>query len=290
MNILAFDIGGTTMKYGVVDKKGNIYKKGKVKTHNDDIDKLIASIVEVKAEFENKYQFEGIALSCPGAVDDKNGVIGGASAVPCIHGFNIKAKIRQATGIENVRMENDANCAALAEVWKGAAVDYKDVLFVILGSGVGGAVIKDRKIHKGANLQSGEFGYMIIADNCQNLSEIATPVNMAQKVAERKGMESINGEEVFKLAEQGDKIAIEEIEKFYRNIAIGIYNLQYVYDPEVIVIGGGISAREDLIDNIQKKIDKIIAKVETAKVRPVIRKCIFRNDANLIGAVYNYMS
>jgi predicted NBD/HSP70 family sugar kinase len=290
MNILTFDIGGTSVKYGVIDKKGEIYEKGKFITPKDDINELMANIAEVKVELEDRYQFDGIAMSCPGAVDDKNGIIGGCSAVPCIHGFNIKAKIRQATGIENVRMENDANCAALAEVWKGAAVDYKDVLFVILGSGVGGAVIKDKKIHKGANLQSGEFGYMIIADDCQNLSLIATPVNMAQKVAERKGIESINGEEVFKLAEKGDKIAIEEIERFYNNIAVGIFNLQYVYDPEVIVIGGGISEREDLIDNIQKNIDKIIAKVETAKVRPVIRKCIFRNDANLIGAVYNYMS
>ena len=292
MYILSFDIGGTSVKYGVLDRAGKIYEKGKIKTPQEDIDKLIGGITDIRRELGKKYNFEGIAMSCPGAVDDESGVIGGASAVPCIHGFDLKERIRVATEVENVRMGNDANCAALAEVWKGAAKDNNDVLFVILGSGVGGAVIKDRKIHKGANLQGGEFGYMIISEEYSTLSEAATPVNLAKRVALRKGIEvgTIDGEEVFKLAEKGDCIAAEEIERFYYNIAVGIYNIQYIYDPEVIVIGGGISSRTDILDNIEKGMDKVMNKVKIAKVRPTIRKCQFMNDANLIGAVYNYIT
>lgn len=293
MYILTFDIGGTSIKYGILDQEGNIYEKSKFITPQNDIDKLIAGIVKLKVEFEKKYHIEGIAISCPGAVDDKTGFIGGASSVPCIHGFDFKAKVRKNTGIKNIRIENDANCAGLAEVWKGAAKENKDVLFVIFGSGVGGAIIKDRKIHKGAHYKGGEFGYMIISEDCDVLSKAASPVNMAKRVAKRKGLESLTGIEAFKLAEAGDIIAKEEIEKFYYNMAIGIYNIQYIFDPEVIVIGGGISEREDILDNIEMCMDDILAKVEigeVTKTRPVIRKCKFRNDANLIGAVYNFIS
>jgi predicted NBD/HSP70 family sugar kinase len=293
MYILVFDIGGTSIKYGVLDRNGEIFEKGKFKTPQNDIDELIAGILNLKEKFEKKYELEGIALSCPGTVDDRTGVIGGASSVPCIHGFDFRAKIREATGIKNIRMDNDANCAGLAEVWKGAAKNNSDVLFVIFGSGVGGAVIKDKKIHKGAHLKGGEFGYMIISQECDVLSKVASPVNMAKMVAKRKGLESLTGEEAFKLAEAGDIIAIEEIERLYYNMAIGIYNIQYIFDPEVIVIGGGISEREDILENIEMCMDDILAKVEiaeVAKTRPIIRKCKFRNDANLIGAVYNYIS
>jgi predicted NBD/HSP70 family sugar kinase len=293
MYVLAFDIGGTSVKYGVLHRDGEIFEKGEFTTPQNDIDKLMAGIVEIKVKFEKKYEFEGIAMSCPGAVDDKTGFIAGTSAVPCIHGFNFRERLRKDTGIENIRMDNDGNCAGLAEVWKGAAKDYNDVLFVIFGSGVGGAIIKDKKIHKGAHLKGGEFGYMIISQECEVLSNVASPVNMAKMVAKRKGIQSLTGKEAFKLAEQGDIIAIEEVERFYYNVAIGIYNIQYIFDPEVIVIGGGISSRPDILENIERLMDKVLTKVQITgveKTRPIIRKCKFRNDANLIGAVYNYIS
>ncbi|WP_160676856.1 ROK family protein [Clostridium sp. C8-1-8] len=292
MHILTFDIGGTAVKYGVLDRSGNIHEKGRFKTPSDDIDALISKIVEVKDSYKDKYEFEGIAMSCPGAVDDITGVIGGASAVPCIHGFDIKKKIKEATGLSNIRMDNDANCAALAEVWIGAAENNKDVLFVILGSGVGGAVIKDKKIHKGANLHGGEFGYMIISEDYATLSTVATPVHMANSYAKVKGLSegSIDSEQVFKLAEAGDELALQAIKNFYKNIAIGIYNIQYVYDPEVIIIGGGISVREELLQNIELAMDELMNSISIAKVRPTIKRCKYLNDANLIGAVYNYIN
>lgn len=290
MYILAFDIGGTSVKYGVIDREGKIYEKGKFKTHQRDFDKLLADIVTVKNQMTTKYDLDGISMSCPGIVDDNSGIIGGFTAVPCIHGFDIKSKLKEATGFKNIRIENDANCAALAEVWLGAAKYNSDVMFVILGSGVGGAVIKNRKIHKGANLQGGEFGYMIVSEDCSTLSSVASPVTLANKIAKRKGIEELDGEQVFKLAQEGDNIAVEEIEKFYFDIAIAIYNLQFVYDPEIIVIGGGISSREDLLENIEKAMDKVMEKVKIAKIRPTIKKCKFMNDANLIGAVYNYIN
>ena len=290
MYILTFDIGGTSVKYGVLDDNGKIYENGKFKTPKEDIDKLLEELVAVKNKYGYKYELVGIALSAPGAVDNKTGVIGGYSAVPCIHGFDLREKLRNATGLERISMENDANCAALAEVWLGAAKDNKDSIFMVLGSGVGGAVIKDRKIHMGAHLNGGEFGYMVLNENCENLSKLASPVEIAKKVANRKGIEEINGEQLFAMAEEGDSIAKEEINKFYFYIAAAAYNLQYAYDPEVIVIGGGISVRRDLIENIEKSLDYVYEKIKFAKVRPQLKTCMFMNDSNLIGAVYNFIN
>ena len=91
------------------------------------------------------------------------------------------------------------------------------------------------------------------------------------------------------MAEAGDEDAIKAIDEFYFNNALGIFNLQYIYDPEKIIIGGAISNREDFIDRINEKIDLIMSKIKVATIRPKIAKCMFRNDANLLGALFNYL-
>ena len=101
-----------------------------------------------------------MALSLPGAVDSETGIIGGSSALDYIHGPNIKEELEKRLQVR-VEMENDANCAALAEVWKGAASDVNDCCFIVSGTGIGGAVVKNKRIHKGQHLHGGEFGYMI---------------------------------------------------------------------------------------------------------------------------------
>ncbi|MCR3760883.1 ROK family protein [Clostridium felsineum] len=291
MNLLAFDVGGTSVKYAIVDNNGEILEKGKFKTPKEDIEELINKLKEVKGGYGGKYYIEGIAMSMPGSVNSETGVIGGYSAVPCIHGFNIKKKISEALNLP-VTIENDANCAALGEVWKGAAKGLRDVLFIICGSGIGGAVVKDKKIHKGANLHGGEFGYMIFSKSCETLSKAASTVEVAKKIAKEKGipLDEFNGEKAFKLMENGDEVAKKHIEEMYYNIAAAIYNLQYAYDAEMVVIGGAISEREDFIDNIDKNVDDILKKVEIAKIKPTVKKCEFGNDANIIGAVYNFLN
>ncbi|PJI07175.1 MULTISPECIES: ROK family protein [Clostridium] len=291
MDILSFDVGGTSIKYGMVNENGEILEKGKFKTPKDDVEVLISKLNDVKVMFQKKYDIRGVGMSLPGAVNNDTGIIGGFSAVPCIHGFNIKKKISDTLGFK-VSMENDANCAALGEVWKGAAEGLNDVVFMICGSGIGGAVVKNKKIHKGANLHGGEFGYMIVSDDYTTLSNAASTVEMAKRVAKAKKIPDIevNGEMAFKLKENGDEIAKREIEVMYDNLAKAIYNIQYAYDPQMTIIGGAISAREDLIDNINKHIDMILKKVKIAKVKPNVKKCRFENDANLIGAVYNFLN
>ncbi|MBC2319252.1 ROK family protein [Listeria booriae] len=285
MTLLAFDMGGTAVKYALMEKDGTILEKGNFKTP-DTLEKLTTELQNVKNTYAN-HTFTGAAFSCPGAVDNESGIIGGASAIPYIHHFPIKAMLEEKLELP-VTLENDANCAALAETWLGVAKSAQDILFIIVGTGIGGAVIKDGKIHAGAHLHGGEFGYMLMNDKLETLSDTGTAVNAASRIAKRKGLPTLSGLEAFQLKENNDPIAVEEIQTMYQNLAKGIFNLQYVYDPEMIVIGGGVSEREDFLPSIQAELDKLLAKITIAKIAPKIVSCAFGNDANLIGAVANF--
>ncbi|MBC1474222.1 ROK family protein [Listeria grandensis] len=285
MTLLAFDMGGTAVKYALVAQDGKIMDKGKFKTP-DTLEGLINTLEATKNTYST-HSLDGVAFSCPGAVNNESGIIGGASAIPYIHHFPFKQLLEEKLALP-ITLENDANCAALAETWLGVAKNVHDILFIIVGSGIGGAVIKDGKIHAGAHLHGGEFGYMIMNDKLENLSDTGTVVNASARIAKRKGLSSLNGVEAFQLKEAGDQIAIDEIESMYRNLAKGIFNLQYVYDPELIVIGGGVSERTDFLPSIQAELDTLLAKITIAKVAPTIVSCAFGNDANLIGAVAKF--
>ncbi|MRH44951.1 ROK family protein [Aquibacillus halophilus] len=284
---IAFDIGGTYVKYALIQEDALIIENGKKKTPST-LEGLI-SLIENHINQYKTINLEGIAISAPGAVSDE-GIIYGSSALPYLHGPNIKKLVSERTEMD-VYIENDANCAGLAEIWNGSAKGKKDVLAVVLGTGIGGAVIKDGSLHKGANLHGGEFGYMVMDAKQTTWSGVAATGALVKNVTKIKGAEpgTLNGEIIFKLAEEGDTDCLNAIDEFYHMLAAGIYNLQYIYDPELILIGGGISARDDLVDNINLKLKKIMEAVKVAKIVPNIEVCKYRQNANLLGAVYGFI-
>lgn len=292
---MAFDLGGTNLKYAVIDERGTILEKGKVKTPQSDLQTLLSILHSITKTYKEKYSLKQVAMSCPGAIDTQSGYIGGESAVKYIHGPNMVDLISHSTGME-VFIENDANCAALAELWLGNAKACHDVIFVVIGSGIGGAIVKDRKIHYGKHLHGGEFGYMLVkkepnSNRYMNWSETSSTYALIENVAKRKKVpiESLTGEEIFKLANEKDRDCIIELEEWYHTLAIGLFNLQYIYDPEIILIGGGVSENESLITELNKRVHELVINNGYAKVMPLINKCYFHNDANLIGAVYGAM-
>lgn len=289
---IGIDVGGSSIKAALVDEKGNISHNWKAKTPTslERFYLLIDNIVNIATD---KQQIEGIAMSLPGAVDSNTGIIGGSSALPYIHGPNIKKDLETRTNLR-VEMENDANCAALAEVWIGNASDVEDSMFVVSGTGIGGAVIKDKKIHRGVHLHGGEYGYEIMIFDEVNKkfstwSDVGSTIALVNRVAKRKNVypSSLDGAEIFDHVAE-DNIYFEEVDRFYYYMAMGIYNLQYTYDPEVIVIGGGVSARDDLVDQINQRLDVIFKEIPIAHIRPIVRTCKYHNDANIIGAVYHF--
>lgn len=299
-NYIVLDIGGSSVKHAIISENGEFLEKGSYKSEREDFNIFKQNMIDIINEAKEKYNVKGVAVSSPGSVNSDTGIIGGISALPCIHGPNFKEIFGQDLGL-NLEIENDANCAALGEVWKGAAKDNKDVLFVVCGTGIGGAVIKDKRIHRGNNLFGGEFGYMVLETKEVNgerelnvWSDTGSTGAILRNFSKLKNLkeEDLNGKMIFELAENGDKDAAKIIDDFYFNMALGIYNLQYIYDPEKILIGGAISSREDFLEKINEKIDEVIDKVriaKIAKVNPIIEKCKFKNDANLLGALFNYL-
>ena len=246
---------------------------------------------------KNNFNLKGIAISSPGAVDSITGIVGGASAIPYIHGPNFKEILKEKTGLD-VAIENDANCAALGECWLGAAKEENDCAFVVCGSGIGGAIVKDKKVHTGIHKHGGEFGYCIVdydkdgGEKYLTWSRVGSTSALARAISQRKGLEEkdIDGLKAFQLYDEGDIIAVEEVNKYFRYMAIGIYNIQYTYDPEVIVLGGAISEREGYIESINEKLDEIMSNNTDGKIKPIIKKCAYGNDANMIGALYNLLN
>jgi predicted NBD/HSP70 family sugar kinase len=288
-----FDVGGSAIKYSLMNEKGEFIEKASVPTPREGLDEFIQVIVSLVKEFQQKQEIKGIALSMPGAVNVEKGHIEGSSAVPYVHGPNIKQILEDRTGL-TVELENDANCAGLAEGWIGAAKDVKDYICIVIGTGIGGALVLDKKIRHGHHLHGGEFGYMIMEDYLEqplgeSWSSLGATGALIKLVAKRKGLDpsTLDGKKVFELADAGDEEVKDEIEKFIKRLAVGILNLQYAIDPQKILIGGAISSREDLVGRINEKLEQMRTNAHKLSIK--VEKCKFGNDSNLIGALYHYL-
>lgn len=147
------------------------------------------------------------------------------------------------------------------------------------------------ELNKGAHLYGGEFGLMFLNGE-HTFSTLGTAVQMAWRYCERKGLDkhTFSGKEVFELAEKGDPIAQEEVESFYDYLTKGLFSIQFSFDPEIIVLGGGISAKEGLLSEINQRMKKLTSHFGLNDFDPMITLCEYRNDANLIGAAANYLA
>lgn len=282
-NLAVIDIGGTTIKFAAW-KDGSLQDIHAVETPSSPEEFYVILEREVDA-FKMKYGVEGVAISSPGAVNRKTGVIEGASALPYIHNFRIQQKLEEIFGLP-VSIENDANCAALAELAEGAGRDCQNLIFIIIGTGVGGAVIMNRKVWHGTHLFGGEFGYMA-ATPTLTLSQAASPVSMARRYNEATGS-SVDGKTVFDLADQGDAAAREQVDQMADALGRAIYNLQHSFDPEKFILGGAVSNNPKLVPLLNDAVEAVRNRADIATLKPVIETCVYRGNANLRGAVADF--
>jgi len=293
---LVIDIGGSSIKYALMSSNAEFIEKGKVPTPLDNIENFIETIGKIYDLYSDK--IEGIAISMPGRLDTKRGYAFSGGALEYNRDQEIVKLLKERCNTE-IRIENDGKCAALAEVWKGSLSDCNDAIVIVLGTGVGGGVIKDRKVHKGKNFFAGEFSF--IMTNAKDSEDMENSwarkngsVALTKSFAECKGlsMEEVDGFTVFEQINCGDEDALNVLDEFTNNLAIQIINLQAVFDPEKIAIGGGISAQPILLDYIRKNLDKHYKKYEYMIEIPRVEivKCAYCNDSNLIGALYNFLT
>ena len=283
MAILAFDIGGTSVKFGLY--KDHVLQETNSFPTPVTWEGMSEQLIAVRQSFSHE-DIEGIAFSSPGAVDTDAGVIHGISAVSYIHEFEIVKELEGKLSLP-VTIENDANCAALAELTFGAAKNCENVLFFVIGSGVGGAVAINGQLHKGRNLFGGEFGVM---GDGRTLSESASPVHVANRFSKNAKIEpALSGKDLFELAEKGNHEAQEALDGLYSSLAKGIFNASLVVNPDLILIGGGISRREDLVNQVVRRLDELRRATHAEDMEISVKTCKFFNDANLLGAVAHFI-
>lgn len=284
---LSLDIGGSAIKTAIVDENFNIVERS-ILNVDESFEEMIKSIKNEYDKYSSKHDIIGLGIAAPGAVDSTSGIIYGSSAIDYIHGPNFKEILTKELQL-NVEIVNDANSAALAEAHVGDYAQSKSLSLVVLGSGVGGANILDGKIIEGSNLHGGEFGYLILDNDNNRVQSMSTLASVGGIIrqANKKGLGVKNGIELFELYEIND-IAKEIIDKFYMYLAIGIFNIQYAFDPELILIGGAISEREELLDKINENLDKLLKSHDSALIKPKLQKATYGNDSNIIGAIINY--
>ena len=291
---LVLDIGGTFIKYALMSNEGVFIEKNKVKTPLDGIESLVEAIGKVYDNYKN--QIKGIAISMPGIIDAARGYAFTGGFLTYNSDKEI-VKILQKRCPVKITIENDGKCAALAEVWHGSLKGCRYGAVIVLGTGVGGGIIIDGKVHRGRNFFAGEFSYMRnnagIKNNIDNLWATNNGSAALTKVfAEKKGLnpEDVDGFRVFESINSGDAEALDILEGFANNIAAQIINIQCIFDPERVSIGGGISEQPILIEYINKKLEEQYESIDYYMPRIKVEKCTFCNDSNLLGALYNYIS
>lgn len=289
---LVFDIGGTFVKFAKINLEGQIIYKSKIPTNKEGLEPFLDTLVAVYQE--NKDGIKGIAVSTPGAVDVSNGIIYNGGNLPFLHQSHFRDLLSNRCDHLPVAIENDGKCAGLAEAWIGAAKDVKDAVVLAFGTGIAGAVIKDKKIHRGNRLIAGEVSFLI-NEMDRNKEPIIwahqnSALGLGQAIEKVRGLEegSVSGEKFFEMVNAGDLDCIEILKDFCYRIAVQAFNLTLIFDPDVICIGGGISEQPVLIEEIKRQIEVIWEKVPHIG-KPNITKCAFNNDSNLLGALYNFM-
>ena len=293
MKYLCIDVGGSSIKFAVMDEKLAFYEKGSVPTPYEGAETYLGVLEEIYRRFEGEVQ--GIAMSVPGMIDSENGICVTGGNLTYIQQFPL-AELLKCRCRTPVTIMNDANCAALAEVSCGALRDCKDAVVLVFGTGVGGALIKDGRVHMGKHFAAGEFSFIMLDQECDLESSTWAKRGGSERLitmaARARGVnnDGVTGYDVFRWVEEGDELVRKALDKFTRDIAFVIMNLQMIFDPERFAIGGGISRQPLLLESIQKNLEYYYSLYPYTVPKAEVTVCQYFNDANLVGALHNYLN
>lgn len=297
------DVGGTTIKMGLFDADGNVLDKWEIVTrtdnHGENVLPDIAKAVEDKMTEKSiaKEEVAGVGVGVPGPVDSK-GVVH-----RCVNlgwdEFNVNDKLGELVGLP-VMAGNDANVAALGEMWKGGGQGHSDLVVVTLGTGVGGGIIINGKMLTGANGAGGEIGHIHVQDGepeecgCGNkgcLEQYASAtgiVRIARRVLAKTQQEtvlnadSVTAKDVWDAVKAGDVVATQVAELFGKYLGEGLAAIAGVVNPEAFVIGGGVSKAGEILLSYVEKNYKPVVFHGSRDVKFVL--ATLGNDAGIFGA------
>ncbi len=285
---LSFDIGGTAVKYGIINSDGDILEFSQFPTEAGKGPEMwMLKLVEKAEEYRKKYTLSGLPVSSTAMIDSVHGrVFFSLPQVPGYTGFEVKRFLEEKT-LLSVEVENDVNCVAIAESISGAGKGCESVLSIAVGTGIGGGFTEGGKLLRGYTFSAAEVGYIKVEGG--TLESMGSTTALVRRVEKMKNLPegSYNGLRVVKEAGEGDRDCLSALETMTSSIADGLVSLSYILNPAVIVLGGGIMKNEDLVDAVRRKY--------RASINPLIGsatdivKAKYDNEAGILGAYYHFL-
>ena len=304
---IAVDIGGTSIKYGLVSIQGEIIYKSEMKSEAQKgashlMDNVKIAINRV-IQYDSKIKVVGMGIVTAGQIDHVNGrVLFATPNIPGYTGTNIKGILETDFNLPTF-VENDVNAATIGEVWKGAGIGAKKILCITVGTGIGGCIMFNGSVEHGILGSAGEVGHIIIEYdgrpcNCGNrgcfeqyasasalIGSFTKRVEKGEKSLISKTLSSekdINAQMIFNAAKNGDELANSALDEFIKYLGTGIISLVHVLNPELVIIGGGISDQgEYLSSKINDYVSKLIMPSFLSSLR--ITTASLGNNAGIVG-------
>ncbi|WP_159723797.1 ROK family glucokinase [Enterococcus sp. CSURQ0835] len=308
--LLGIDLGGTTAKFAILTSEGEIQQKWSIDTNIlDDGKHIVPDIIEsinhhLKLYEMKPEQFIGIGMGTPGSVDIERGTVIGAYNLNWTTLQPVKDQIERGTGIA-FALDNDANVAALGERWKGAGENDPDVIFMTLGTGVGGGIVMNSQLLHGVAGCAGEIGHVTVDPDgfectcgkrgcLETVASATGVVRVARKLAEEyagtsqlkaslDNGEDVSSKDVFELAEGNDDLALMVVDRVTYFLGLACGNLGNTLNPSAIIIGGGVSAAGEFL---RGRVENYFREFTFPQVRnsTKVKLAELGNEAGVIGA------
>ena len=304
--IFAADLGGTHLRAATVDQQGKIHFRSKQNTpQGTDPNEIVAAVVNAVREYRKEIgaepdRLQAVSLVVPGTVNVAEGIVVKAPNLPCLDGFPLTTALTKELGLPAI-LENDANAAAVGEMWQGAARGCRTIICVTLGTGVGGGIILDGELWRGVDGAAAEIGHMCVdpfggvactcgSRGCLEVFASATAiVRMTREASPRypdsvlHASNNLTAESIFAAGLEGDDLALEIFRRMGVYLGIGLANLINILNPEMIVIGGGVVNGWDLFEkHMMQQVEERAFPLLAARVKIERAKC--GDDAGLLGA------
>ncbi|NIY48871.1 ROK family protein [Cedecea colo] len=280
---IGFDVGGTHVKHGLFTEEGEVLIAEEYDTHYDR-QLFLSAWQSVVAGYRQHNEIAGIAISFPGYINPYTGQVPKAGSLTFLDGCNLLEMFGELTDLP-ITVENDANCAALGEMWLGAGHDYDSLVCVTIGTGIGGGIIVNRELMRGSHFRAGEFGVLPVGQYGEDMHQLASAKGLMDACRREMNIpadEKIHGQDIFARAETDLHIQ-GVIDNWVKYLARGIYSVVSLFDPQAILLGGGVSTQPMLYPMLERHLEGFkfwdVLKVP-------IRPCKLGNKAGMLGAVW----
>jgi glucokinase len=304
--IFVADLGGTHLRAATVDRNGKIHHRLKQPTPQAELPaEIVRALVDAARECEiqctpHGRKISAVSVAVPGTVDFEEGLVVKAPNVPCLDGFRLSAALHDELKLPAI-VENDANAAAVGEMWQGAGRCYRHLVCVTLGTGVGGGIILDGKLWRGVDGSAGEIGHIGVdpfagvpctcgSRGCLEVYASATAIVRMAREAQPSyptsilhKVEALTSQKIYEAGLEGDELALEVLRRMGVYLGIGLASLVNLLNPEIIVIGGGVSSGWELFEkHMNQQVHERAFQIPAQRVKITRAEC--GDDAGLLGA------